>query len=78
MKAECYNITASKSALVNGEPSYEMVNFRVLCTSHTQHCPNSTFLNGLSKAGEREILRHRKNGYLLTVQVGGREVGIEN
>lgn len=78
MKAEYYNVTGSKSVFVNGEPSQEMVNFRVLCTSHTQHCPNSTYLNGLSKAGEREILRHRKNGYFLTVHVGGREVGIEN
>ena len=50
---------------------------KVLCESHIQRHPGSTSLNGLSKSGEKTIAELRKLGRV-TVEVGGREVGIEN
>jgi hypothetical protein len=70
MKAEMYEIECNK------DDCY--LRFHARATSHTQHHPGSTHLNGLSAAGLARIETARAEGYRVTVTVGGRSVGINN
>lgn len=79
MKTEMYECHATKTWLGENEtPMDDTFYFKVKATSHIQHHPGSTNLQGLSKAGLEKIRNLRADGYFVTVTVGGRGVGIEN
>ena len=77
---EYYTITCQKMGNTpetqDDAEIYEV--FRVRATSHTQHWPYSTFLNGLAPADLDKINSFRAKGYEVTTTVGRSSVGIEN
>jgi len=78
-KPEMYSCHAAKTWLGENEtPMEDVMYFKVRATSHIQHRPGATNLQGLSKSGLEKIRQLRADGYFVTVMVGGYDCVIEN
>jgi hypothetical protein len=54
------------------------VHFKVLGTTHTQHNPDSTYINNLSKSAQKRINALRGNNKPIYVQIGTGLVTLNN
>ena len=78
---EYYKIIAQKPADFSDpyfEPKWEVVTFNVRGTSHIQHHPGSTTIQGVTKSAQMKIDQYRKNGYYIYTYVGGHMVTLNN
>ena len=79
MKPEMYECHAAKTWMGENEtPMEDIMYFKAKALGHIQRHPGGTRLLGLSVSGFKKINHLRADGYLVTVMVGGRYVGIEN
>ncbi len=77
-KYEMYEIYCSKTVMVDDEPKGISYHFLVRGTSHTQHIPGKTHIDGLAKSAEKNIKAYKDAGYIVTTEVGGRSAVVDN
>lgn len=78
MTKQFYEISAENSKEATCPDEIKSKSFKVMATSHIQHHPGSTKLQGLSTSGDAKIKSLREQGYWLGVTVGGRLVTLDN
>jgi len=77
-KYEYYTVLAQRYVDYVEYPKYKVVEFKVRGTSHIQHHPGSTTIQGIRKSAQVKIDQYRKDGYTLYTIVGGRTVVLNN